>query len=247
MPKRHSSFHSIFGLKTTSQIFQFLSWMTMRYFFKKSVVDLGLSFSCNLAWSKHISDRLKACYFRSISLRICLPPHLHSQIKIKLYKTYILPKLLYGSQVWSPNQKDLSKLEQFQKNVSKWICKRATYKSRLIASGLLPINLLLEINDLLFLNRILKGMYDFDFHNFLSITYPCDSFYYNTRSTLKPVLKVKSTRTKQADNHFFQQIVPLSNWLMKEQIFDSFGEPNIFKPRVKQWFKRLLALNEYVL
>ena len=87
-------------------------------FLQKSVVDLGLSFSSNLAWSKHISDRLKACYIRIISLRRCLPPHLHSQIKIKLYKTYILPKLLYGSQVWSPNQKDLSKFKQFQKNVS---------------------------------------------------------------------------------------------------------------------------------
>ena len=135
-------------------------------FLQKSVVDLGLSFSSNLAWSKHISDRLKACYIRIISLRRCLPPHLHSQIKTKLYKTYILPKLLYGSQVWSPNQKDLSKLEQFQKNVSKWICKGATYKTRLIASGLLPINLLLKINDLLFLTRILNGMYDFDFHIF---------------------------------------------------------------------------------
>ena len=37
--------------------------------FQKSVVDLGLSFSSNLAWSKHISDRLKACYIRIISVR----------------------------------------------------------------------------------------------------------------------------------------------------------------------------------
>ena len=80
-----------------------------------------------------------------------------------------------------------------------------------------------------------------------SIEFPGDSFYYNTRSTLKPVLKVKSTRTKQADNHFFQRIVPLSNWLMKEHNVDSFVEPNIFKPRVKQLFKRLFASDEYVL
>ena len=65
-------------------------------FLQKSVVDLGLSFSSNLARSKHISDRLKACYFRIISLRRCLPPHLHSQIKIKLYKTFILPKFFTG-------------------------------------------------------------------------------------------------------------------------------------------------------
>ena len=187
------------------------------------MVDLGLSFSSNSARSKHISDRLKACYIRIISLGRCLPLHLHSQIKTKLYKTYTLPKLLYGSQVWSPNRKNLSKLEQFQKNVSKWICKGATYKTRLIASGLLPINLLLKINDLLFLNRILNGMYDFDFHNFLSITYRCDSFYYNIRSTLKPVLKVKSTRTKQAHNHFFQRIVPLSNW------FDEGAQCRLFR------------------
>ena len=126
MPKRHSSFRSIFGLKTASQVFQFLSWMTMRYFFKKAWLISVYLFSSNLAWSKHISDRLKACYIRNISLRICLPPQLHSQFKTKLYKTYILPKLLYGSQLWSPNQKDLSKLEHFQKNVSKWICKGAT-------------------------------------------------------------------------------------------------------------------------
>ena len=87
-----------------------------------------------------------------------------------------MPKLLYGSQVWCPNRKDLSKLEQFQKHVSKWICKGARYKTRLISSGLLPINLLLKINDLLFVNGILNGIYDFDFHNFLSITYPVTVF-----------------------------------------------------------------------
>ena len=144
-------------------------------FLQKSVVDLGLSFSSNLAWSKQLSDRLKACYIRIISLRRCLPLHLHSQIKTKLYKTYILPKLLYVSQVWSPNRKDLSKLEQFQKNVSKWICKGATYKTRLIASGLLPINIL-KINDLLFLNRILNGMYDLIFITFYRSLTPVTVF-----------------------------------------------------------------------
>ena len=38
-------------------------------FLQKSVVDLVLSFSSNLGWSKHISDRLEACYIRIISLR----------------------------------------------------------------------------------------------------------------------------------------------------------------------------------
>ena len=65
-------------------------------FLQKSVVDLGLSFSSNLAWSKHISDRLKSCYIRIIYLRRCLPPHLHSQIKIKLYRTYIFQNYFTG-------------------------------------------------------------------------------------------------------------------------------------------------------
>ena len=128
MPKRNSSFSFDFRSQDCITDIPFLILDDHEIFLQKSVVDLGLSFSSNLAWSKHISDSPKACYIRILSLRRCLPLHLHSQIKTKLYKTYILPKLLDGSQVWSPNQKDLSKLEQFQKNVSKWICKGATYK-----------------------------------------------------------------------------------------------------------------------
>ena len=65
-------------------------------FLQRSVVDLGLSFSNNVAWSKHLSDRLKACYIRIISLRRCLPPHLHSQIKINCIRSIFCQNYITG-------------------------------------------------------------------------------------------------------------------------------------------------------
>ena len=46
---------------------------------------------------------------------------LHPNVSIKLWNTYILPRLTYGLEVLQCKQGDLKKLEEFQRNAIRWL------------------------------------------------------------------------------------------------------------------------------
>ena len=62
------------------------------------VKDLGIYFSRKLIWSHHVIQKLKNCYNTFHRLKLNLPGHLNISLKSKLYKTFILPVLLYASE-----------------------------------------------------------------------------------------------------------------------------------------------------
>ena len=63
------------------------------------VEDLGVMVSDNLRWEQHISKRISIFYSLLSRLRRNLPPNLPFFIKLTIYKAYILPALLYASEV----------------------------------------------------------------------------------------------------------------------------------------------------
>jgi hypothetical protein len=59
--------------------------------------------------------KLTACYF---SVRNLLPSHLISKnLKIKIYKTVILPVVLYGCETWSLTLREEHRLRVFENSV----------------------------------------------------------------------------------------------------------------------------------
>ena len=58
----------------------------------------------------------------------------------------------------------MKELELVQKRVTKWICRTShvDYKTRLIQLKLLPINLYIEMHDLLTFCKIVADQYNFD-------------------------------------------------------------------------------------
>ena len=150
---------------------KFLKFGGMSISPSKVVKNLGVMVSDNLKWGKHISKRISICYSLLSRLRRNLPHKLAFSAKLTMYKAYILPSLLYASEVWHPTSGDLRKLELVQKRSCKWICNSNDYKHRLVKCSLLPISYVLLYKNLIMLNRALLGLYGFPVNDLFHLEY----------------------------------------------------------------------------
>ena len=89
-------------------------------------------------------------------------PMLTTIAKLNLYKSMMLPILLYGSHCLAANVTQARKLEHFQTSVVKWILPEENYRSALIMLNILPLHLYMQITDILLLHKIVIGYYDCD-------------------------------------------------------------------------------------
>ena len=118
-----------------------------------TVKDLGIHIKDDLSWSKHIEDRLrkanKVLYLlrRNVAVQVIQP-----LIKLRLYKSLILPVLLYGFTCVNPSRSELQNLERFQREAVKWITgnKGVNYISQLWLLNILPLPTFLRVNDLFY-------------------------------------------------------------------------------------------------
>ena len=77
-------------------------------------------------------------------------------VKLGLYKSLILPVLLYGFACVFASRADLHLLENFQKKVVRWITGKKTmsYRSQLKILNIVPLPMFLQLNDVLLLSKI---------------------------------------------------------------------------------------------
>ena len=96
--------------------------------------------------------------YRSLSLiKRVVPYSSNIDLKRSLYLTLVRCHLSYCSPVWRPHLlQDSRKLESLQRRATKFITSYdMDYKSRLIATKLLPVSLWLEAQDVLFLIKLM--------------------------------------------------------------------------------------------
>jgi len=116
--------------------------------------DLGIIMSSYLSWREHMKNNQEDS----------LLPLVHSQ-------------LTYCSQIWHPHLlKDIIILENIQHRATKYILNNFTsdYRSHLIALKILPLMMQLELYDVIFFIRSLKGptnAFNIDYH----VTFHTDS------------------------------------------------------------------------
>ena len=84
-----------------------------------TVKDLGIHIKDDLNWSKHIEERLRKANKLLYLLRRNVAVQNKPLIKLGLYKSLILPVLLYVFICVSPSQIALQNLERFQKKALK--------------------------------------------------------------------------------------------------------------------------------
>ena len=120
--------------------------------------DLGLLISRDLKWADHI----RAACNKAIGV-LCLlkrsSPLLTMSVKLNLFKSMIIPVLIYGSSCWYANIDNLKSLENVQKRALKWVCsdRNSTYKELLLKAGKLPLSLYMQLQDLLTLSKCMTG------------------------------------------------------------------------------------------
>ena len=108
------------------------------------------------------------------------PLPLNTKTKLNLFKSMVIPVLLYGSACYQLNVEEMKLLEGVQRNACKWIATDPNYKTSLQCLGILPLPMYIQLNNLLLLSKILNNHYDFNF----SDRYPPKNDLANTRSRL---------------------------------------------------------------
>ena len=92
-------------------------------------------------------------------------------VKLNLFKSMIIPVLIYGSSCWYANIDNLKSLEKVQKRALKWVCsdRNSTYKELLLIAGILPLWLYMQLQDLVTLSKCMTGYFDIDFNPYLCL------------------------------------------------------------------------------
>ena len=186
--------------------------------------DLGITISSDLSWSHHISKIVSNAYKVLCLLRRTFCSSNNISTKKRLYISLVRSQLLYGSQIWRPTQlKDIKPIESVQRRATKFILNDYTsdYRSRLIKLQILPLSMLLELNDICFFVRSLKLITSDSNISFNILNY--NQFSQNqTRSTsfsklIQPL--IKNNRDKQ---FYFNRLPYLWNSLPPVDLSLSF-------------------------
>ena len=122
----------------------------------KTVKDLDVYVAEDLTWKAHIDERLKKANKVLCMIRRNVAVNVQTFIKRGLYKSLVLPILLYGFSYVSASRAELQSLERFQTKVARWITgiKGSCYGNQLRLLNILPLPMLIQMSDILFLAKV---------------------------------------------------------------------------------------------
>ena len=121
--------------------------------------DLGIIISSDLCWTLQVSKITSKAYRILGLLRRTFCSSNNTTTKKTLYISLVRSQFLYGSQIWRPLLlKDVNAIESLQRRATKYILNdyESDYRSRLIKLHLLPLTMVLELNDICFFVNSLK-------------------------------------------------------------------------------------------
>ena len=142
--------------------------------FEQHAKDLGIYIARDLKWEQHISRIVQAASFTSYQITKSFRTK-NIRILIKLFNSYVRPKLEYNTPVWSPYlSKDIDAIENVQARYTKIICRRcsipfSSYSDRLSKLNLLSLRSRRIRFDLITLFKIINNMSDLSFDSFFKI------------------------------------------------------------------------------
>ncbi len=200
----------------------------------KSAKDLGIYISSDLKWSKHISY---ICHqARIISYRV-LKSFRTKNIWtfVKLFTTYIRPKLEFNTPVWSPFlSKDIAQVEQIQRHYTKVAFSKcgipfSSYDDRLDQINLPTLENRRKYFDTILLFKIIYGHSDLKFNDYFQFK----KISYVLRSHSLQVKPKKAFSSSQWLNSFFCRAPKYWNSLPKELV--STKSLCVFKSNIKSY------------
>ena len=183
--------------------------------------DLGIQIAKNLKWSQHVDYIYKTASSQSYRILKCFKST-NIWILVKLFVTYVRPKLEYNTPVWSPYlNHDIDKIESVQRNFTRKACIRcgikfSSYTHRLYMLNLISLQKRRIINDLLLLYKIVYNISDLNFSDYFIF----HTTKYNLRSNtmqikLAPNIDLSLLQWK---NSFFVRAISYWNKLPDEAV-----------------------------
>ena len=197
------------------------------------VKDLGIYFSSNLSFDYHINHIYKQAAARSYQILKCTKTR-NIWTLIKLFKTYVRPKVESNSPIWSPHglKGQIDKIEKIQRRYTKIACNRCgipfeSYEDRLFKLNLLSLQHRRAYFDLVYLFKIVKGISDINFEDYFRYEY-CD---YNLRGSICRIRPLHNFKNCHWDNNFFHRSC---KWWNKLPVsLTSITSINLFKLRLR--------------
>ena len=182
--------------------------------------DLGVIISNDMSWNLHIDKaglKENKTFFaikRNIS-------NLNSEAKLNLFKSMLIPAILYGSPCFNLNKNVMSELETIQRRAVKWICVNSvSYKENLKVLGILPLPMYVQLNNLLLLSKLILGLYEACNLNIL----------YYPECSRANLFQVRRLRKAKCEQNFMYQTCRLALKIdireetgLKQRLLKSFG------------------------
>ena len=113
--------------------------------------DHGIIISSDLSWTHPVSKITSKAYRMLGLLHRTFCSSNNTTTKKTLYISLVRSQFLYGSQIWRPLLlKDVNAIESLQRRATKYILNdyESDYRSRLIKLHILPLTMVLEVNDI---------------------------------------------------------------------------------------------------
>ena len=199
---------------------------------KTALTDLGVMLTADLSWRDHYELIIAKSYKVLGLLRRVFSSVRCPQAKKVLYISLVRSKLLYCSPLWRPHLlSDIKALENVQRCTTRFILHNthSNYRDRLVDLQLLPLMMVLEINDIIFFIKSLKEPADhFDISTFVSFS--------SSETRLASHFKLRHAPTSTnntARNFYFNRLPRLWNSLPLLDINQSIS---IIKTKLYQHF-----------
>ena len=185
----------------------------------QAVKDIGINVSKKLTWSAHINARLNKANKVFYLIRRNVAYAVKSFIKLGLYKSLVLPVLLYGINCTTASKFDLVNLEKLQRKAVRWITGRTEpYENQLRLLNILPLPMYMQMIGLLTLSKLTQGRDDIEIPEINKV---------RGRST--ELYTLRKVRLEKARNEFVFKNCRLANRIDFEIIF---MEPRGLKNRI---------------
>ena len=190
--------------------------------------------SSDLKWSTHVTSIYKKAALVSYQLLKSFQTR-NLNTLLKLYITYVRPKLEHNTSLWSPSLKgDILQLESIQRSYTRRIFMRcgipfSSYTDRLKKSNLKSLQYRRSTFDLQLIFKIINGLSDLNFEDYFTFR----RVTYNIRGNTKKIDTIYNSKNPNWINSFFVRGARLWN-LLPDQICNSktFNE---FKTKINNY------------
>ena len=200
--------------------------------FSSFAKDLGVCISSDLKWEIHIKRIVQQASFTSYQIIKSFRSK-NIWVLLKLFKSYVRPKLEHNTPVWSPYLlKDIEAIEKVQRRYTKIACRRCnipynSYNDRLTKLNMLSLQNRRVRFDLITLFKIVNNLCDLNFNSFFTLqTSP-----YPLRNNASKILPKHKFNSSAWSGSFFERAARYWNKLSHD--ITSVGSLDLFKMKLK--------------